>query len=93
MDQQTEPGAELQTPNIDALPTNRQVRVTVDTLPQDVPRGTWIVREFKTAVGVKAGRVLDQVISGEFHPLDDTASVSIEGGEVFVSHVPQGGSS
>jgi hypothetical protein len=70
-----------------------QVTVTVDTKEKRVRSGDWLVSEFKKEVGVDADRVLDEVIGGEFKPLDDKATIDIEGGEVFVSHVRQGGSS
>ncbi len=69
------------------------VTVTVDTKPKVVHRGSWIVSEFKKEVGVDAARALDEVIQGEFKPLDDTARITIKGGEIFVSHARQGSSS
>jgi len=69
------------------------VTVTVDTLPKTVHRGSWIVSDFKKEVGVDSSRALDEVIGGAFKPLDDNQRITIKGGEVFVSHVRQGGSS
>jgi hypothetical protein len=69
------------------------VTVTVDTNPKVVHRGSWIVSEFKKEVGVDATRELDQVIDGEFKALSDKDRITIKGGEIFVSHVPKGGSS
>ena len=69
------------------------VTVTVDTKPKVVHRGSWIVAEFKKAVGVDETRELDQVIDGEFKPLADKDRITIKGGEILVSHVPKGGSS
>jgi hypothetical protein len=71
----------------------KQVTVTVDTLPKTVRKGKWIVSDFKKEVGVSADRALDKVVGGEFKPLADNQEIEIEGGEVFVSHVRQGGSS
>jgi hypothetical protein len=73
--------------------TGPVVTVTVDTKDKTVHRGSWIVSEFKAAVGVSADRALDEVVGGEFKPLDDNQRITIKGGEVFVSHVRQGGSS
>jgi len=73
--------------------TGPEVTVTVDTLTKTVHRGSWIVAEFKEAVGVDTSRALDEVIGGEFKPLDDNARITIKGGEIFVSHARQGGSS
>jgi hypothetical protein len=70
-----------------------EVTVTVDTRPKAVHRGSWVVADFKKEVGVAADRALDEVVGGEFKPLDDNQRITIKGGEVFVSHVRQGGSS
>ena len=69
------------------------VTVTVDGVEKQVPRGTYIVSAFKQLVGVDASRELDQVFHGEFKPLDDNASITIEHHEKFVSHVRTGASS
>ncbi len=73
--------------------TGPDVTVTVDTNAKTVHRGSWIVVQFKKVVGVDASRALDEVIGGEFKPLDDNARITIKGGEIFVSHARQGGSS
>ncbi len=72
---------------------NREVVVIVDSHKKKVVAGSWIVAEFKKAVGVDASRALDEVIGGEFKPLEDNSRISIKGGEMFVSHVRQGSSS
>jgi len=69
------------------------VTVTVDGAEKRVPRGTYIVSAFKTLVGVDASRELDEVVRGEFKPLDDNATIDIEHHEKFVSHVRTGSSS
>ena len=69
------------------------VTVIVDTVKKQVREGSWIVAEFKKAVGVAADRALDEVIGGEFKPLEDNQRITIKCGEVFVSHARQGGSS
>jgi hypothetical protein len=69
------------------------VTVTVDGIEKHVPRGRYIVSAFKQLVGVDASRELDQVVHGEFKPLDDGAAIEIEGREKFVSHVRTGSSS
>lgn len=73
--------------------TGPDVTVQVDLETKTVHRGSYRVSEFKEKVGVDASRALDQVINGEFHPLDDDGHLVIKGGEVFVSHVRTGGSS
>jgi hypothetical protein len=69
------------------------VTVTVDGVEKRVPRGTYIVSAFKKLVGVDASRELDEVVHGEFKPLDDNATIDIERHEKFVSHVRTGSSS
>lgn len=73
--------------------TGPDVTVTVDTKPKTVHRGSYLVSEFKALVGVDQTLELDEVIDGQFKPLDDSARIVIKGGEVFVSHVRTGGSS
>lgn len=69
------------------------IAVTVDGVEKEVPRGTYIVSAFKQLVGVDASRELDQVVRGEFKPLDDNGTIEIEHHEKFVSHVRTGSSS
>src|SRR5438445_13550790 len=64
----------------------RDVIVIVDTVPHTVHRGHYIVSEFKHLVGVDPNRELEEVVNGEFKPLDDNGNLVIKGGEVFVSH-------
>ncbi len=73
--------------------TGHDVTVTVDGSSHTVHRGSYVVSEFKKLVGVDPAKELEQVIHGEFKPLDDSAHIVIKGGEVFVSHVRTGGSS
>jgi hypothetical protein len=70
-----------------------KVTVTVDGIKKRVHRGTYVIAELKAALDVDPSRALDQVINGEFKPLDDAQRITIKGDEVFVSHVRQGGSS
>jgi hypothetical protein len=70
-----------------------EVAVTVDGKHIKVAEGTYLVSDFKTKVGVDPNRELDEVVHGEFKPLKDDQHVHIKGGEVFVSHARQGGSS
>jgi hypothetical protein len=69
------------------------VTVTVDGVEKRVPRGTYIVSAFKQLVGVDASRELDLVVHGEFKPLADNGTITIENHEKFVSHVRTGSSS
>ena len=74
-------------------PDKGKVVVTVDKKPHRVHRGEYLVSTFKELVGVSADRALDEVIDGQFKPLNDTDRIHIRGGEIFVSHVRTGGSS
>lgn len=69
------------------------ITVTVDGVEKRVPPGTYIVSAFKSLIGVGASRELDEVIRGEFKPLDDNGTIEIEHHEKFVSHVRTGSSS
>ena len=69
------------------------VTVTVDGKSYKVPEGTYVVSEFKKLVGVDPSKELDEVVHGELKPLDDNRHIHIKGGEVFISHARQGGSS
>ena len=71
----------------------KKVEVEVDTKKREVRPGTYIVSDFKTEVHVPAEKELDQVINGVITPLDDKATITIHGGEIFVSHVRTGGAS
>jgi len=70
-----------------------KVVVTVDKKEHHVEPGVYLVSEFKRTVHVDAAKELDEVVNGEFVPLDDNAKITIKGGEHFVSHVRRGGSS
>lgn len=70
-----------------------KVTVTVDTLPKEIHRGSYVVAELKAVLEVDPTRLLNIVIDGELKPLDDTQRITIKGDEVFVSQVRQGGSS
>lgn len=69
------------------------ITITVDGIEKRVPRGRYIVSVFKQLVGVDASRELDEVVHGEFKPLDDNATIEIKQHEKFVSHVRTGSSS
>jgi hypothetical protein len=69
------------------------VTVTVDGLQKTVHRGHIVVAAFKQEVGVEASKDLDEIINGELKPLQDTDSLVLKGGEVFISHARTGGSS
>ena len=72
---------------------DKLVTITVDGKPVRLEKGPYDLDEFKTKVGVDRAKDVDQLVDGAFVALDPHKKVHIKGGEVFVSHVPQGGSS
>ncbi len=70
-----------------------QVTVTVDNNEIKIKAGTYVVSDFKRLVSVDASRELDQIVHGEFKPLNDNSNITIEKHEKFVSHVRTGSSS
>jgi len=71
----------------------KKVEVTVDGKERKVAPGDYIVSDFKSEVKVDAAKELEQLMSGKFEPLDDSATITIRGEETFLSHVRRGGSS
>ena len=69
------------------------VTVTINGNQKQIHRGNYIVAQLKTVLGVDASQALDEVVGGEFKPLDDNQHITIKGGEVFISHARHGGSS
>lgn len=71
----------------------KKVEVTVDTTERRVRSGDYTVSDFKSEVKVDAAKELEQLINGKYEPLEDSATITIHGGETFLSHVRRGGSS
>lgn len=71
----------------------KKVEVTVDQKERKVRPGSYTVSDFKREVKVDDALALDQLVNGTLTALDDGQTIDIRGGEVFVSHVRQGGSS
>lgn len=69
------------------------VQVTIDGKQKTVQAGTYTVTELKRVLGIDTSRVLDEVIRGEFKELQDSDTIHVKSGEIFVSHVRQGQSS
>ena len=96
---ETDAPAEITSEHVDQDITNgtrkkgRLVTVTVDTKPHTVRKGRYIVSDFKRLVGVDPSYQLDQVVNGQFAKLEDIEKVSIQGQEIFVSHVRGGAAS
>lgn len=69
------------------------VEITINNAAKRIHRGRHTVAEIKTAGGVPLADELDQLIDNNLTELPDNGSVTIKGGEIFVSHVRSGGSS
>ena len=74
-------------------PEHKHIMVTVDGKSFTVEKHKYLVSEFKQLAGVAPDYELDKVIDGVFTPLVDTAEIHLKNGDIFVSHVRQGGSS
>lgn len=72
---------------------SREVEITFDDNPVSIAEGTYKVSQLKELFNVPAEYVLNEVVDGVLKALPNERSVHIKGGEVFVSQVPQGGSS
>lgn len=69
------------------------VKVELNGDPVSLHRGNYTGARLKDALHVPREHVLEQVIDGEFNPVEDDTHLKIQGGEVFVSHCGQGQSS
>ncbi|MEY2878095.1 MAG: hypothetical protein RLZZ15_475 [Verrucomicrobiota bacterium] len=63
-----------------------EVEITIDRTPHKVKAGNYSVADLKRIGGVPATLQLDQIVNGVITPLPETATVCVEGGEVFISH-------
>ena len=68
------------------------VEITINEVQKEIHRGKRTVVEIKQAGNIPLNYALEQVIEGVLVPLDDSGSVVIKGGEIFVSHIKDGGS-
>ena len=69
------------------------VSITINTGPYTIERGRHTVVEIKRVGGVPAGDVLEEIVHGKLHILPDDGAVEITGGEAFLSHPRDSGSS
>jgi hypothetical protein len=69
------------------------VTITVNGHSYTLHRGRRTVVEIKQVAGVPLAYDLEQVIAGVLTPLPDDGSVVLKGGEAFVSHPKDAGSS
>lgn len=70
-----------------------EVRITINGIVKVIHRGRHTVIDIKNLGGIPLADELEQLVDGVLTPLPDDASLTIKGGEVFVSHVKASGSS
>ena len=70
-----------------------EVTITINNKPYEVHRGRQTVAYLKELGEVPQNFELDEVKDGQLVQLDDDASVTIKGGEVFKSNLKVGHSS
>lgn len=73
--------------------TGRVVTITIDGVDKEIHRGRYTVVELKNLGGIPLAYDLEQVIDGKLVPLPDDGAVTIKGGEKFVGHPKDSGSS
>jgi hypothetical protein len=69
------------------------VTILINGNKKEIHRGHQTVAAIKSLGGIPLTDELEQVIDGKLHPLPDDGAVTIKGGEQFVSHPRDGGSS
>jgi len=69
------------------------VTITINNTSRDIHRGRATVAEIKALGGVPVADELEEVVQGKLTPLPDDGAVTIKGGEVFISHPRDSGSS
>lgn len=73
--------------------TGPEVEIIINNAPFTIHRGRQSVATIKQVGGVPSADDLEQVVNGQLTPLADDGSVTIKGGEVFLSHIKDCGSS
>ncbi len=69
------------------------VDIHVDNRKVVLQPGPYDVPTFKKVCGVPLADDLDQLVNRKLKPISDADTVHIEGCEIFISHVKDGGSS
>lgn len=64
-----------------------EVPITIDGKEKFIHRGRQTVANIKELGGVAAAMELEEIVDGKLTPLADDGSVTMKGGETFVSHV------
>jgi hypothetical protein len=72
---------------------DRTVTIFVNNTPIHLHRGRYDVATLKQLSGVPLADDLDELVGNKLNHVPDNATIHIEGCEVFVSHVKDGGSS
>lgn len=73
--------------------TGPAVTITVNRVQYQIHRGHQTVAAIKAAAGVPAADDLEQNVDGKLELLKDDGGVTLKGGEVFISHPKDSGSS
>lgn len=73
--------------------TGPEVTITINGVPKEIHRGHQTVAAIKAAGGVPLADDLEQQVDGKLKLLPDDGAVTIKGGEIFVSHPKDSGSS
>ncbi|MFT3783537.1 MAG: hypothetical protein QM790_16105 [Nibricoccus sp.] len=73
--------------------TGPLVSITINSKPAEIHRGHQTIAAIKKLGGIPATDELEQVIHGKLTPLPDDGALTIKGGEVFISHPRDSGSS
>jgi hypothetical protein len=70
-----------------------KVEITINNKQYKTHSGNNSVEHIRHLGAISADEILAELINGQFVDLDNHDHVQIHGGEVFASHVPNGGSS
>lgn len=73
--------------------TGPEVKITINNVEKTIHRGHQTVADIKTLGGVPLADDLEQLVDGVLTLLPDGGSVTIKGGEVFISHPKDSASS
>lgn len=74
-------------------PEPKLVVIQINRTPYDIPKGHHAVSALKDWAEIPAADELERVVKKKLEPLDDHATIEILGGEKFISHPRDGGSS
>ena len=70
-----------------------KVKITINKKEYEVPEGRLEVAEIKRLAKVPPADEVEQVIDRKFIPLPDNGHVEVKGGEIFITHPRDSGSS